>query len=71
MAVIPAGTGIKYKLPNSTENHKVEDEFEKAAASRGIDIPILGGVPGVDTDAGNDEARKTLEDLSLKEEEVF
>ena len=37
----------------------------------GIDLPVLAGVPGVDTDAGYDEAEETLDDLSLEEDEVF
>jgi hypothetical protein len=75
--LIPAGTGMKYyrnvKIsPDATENRKVEDEFDELAELRGgIDIPVLGGVPGVDTDAGYDEAEETLDDISLEEEEVF
>ena len=75
--LIPAGTGMKYYrnvkvAPDATENRKVEDEFDELAELRGgIDIPILGGVPGVDTDAGYDEAEETLDDLSLEEDEVF
>jgi len=75
--LIPAGTGMKYYrnvkvAPDATENRKVEDEFDELAELRGgIDIPVLGSVPGVDTDAGYDEAEETLDDLSLEEDEVF
>ncbi|MBA3352216.1 MAG: DNA-directed RNA polymerase subunit beta', partial [Blastocatellia bacterium] len=75
--LIPAGTGMKYYrnvkiAADRTENRKVEDEFDELAELRGgIDIPILASVPGVDTDAGYDEAEETLDDLSLEEEEVF
>ena len=34
-------------------------------------IPVLAGVPGVDTDEGCDEAEETLDELSLEEEEVY
>jgi len=75
--LIPAGTGMKYYrnvkvAPDATENRKVEDEFDELAELRGgIDIPVLASVPGVDTDAGYDEAEETLDDLSLEEDEVF
>ncbi len=75
--LIPAGTGMKYYrnvkiAADRTENRKVEDEFDELAELRGgIDIPVLVGVPGVDTDAGYDEAEETLDDLSLEEDEVF
>ena len=50
----------------------MEHEFDELAELRGgIDIPVLGSVPGVDTDAGYDEAEETLDDLSLEEDEVF
>jgi DNA-directed RNA polymerase subunit beta' len=75
--LIPAGTGMKYYrnvkvAPDATENRKVEDEFDELAELRGgIEIPVLGSVPGVDTDEGYDEAEETLDDLSLEEDEVF
>ena len=75
--LIPAGTGMKYYrnveiAPDATENRKVEDEFDELAYIRGgLDVPVLAGVPGVDTDAGYDEAEETLDDLSLEEEEVY
>ena len=76
--LIPAGTGMEYYrnvkvAPDNTENRKVEDEFDELAELRGgIDLPpVLVGVPGVDTDAGYDEAEETLDDLSLEEDEVF
>ena len=75
--LIPAGTGMKYYrnvkvAPDNTENRKVEDEFDELAELRGgMEIPVLGSVPGVDTDAGYDEAEETLDDLSLEEDEVF
>ena len=75
--LIPAGTGMKYYrnveiAPDATENRKVEDEFDELADIRGgLDVPVLAGVPGVDTDAGYDEAEETLDDLSLEEEEVY
>jgi DNA-directed RNA polymerase subunit beta' len=75
--LIPAGTGMKYYrnvkvAADATENRKVEDEFDELAELRGgIDIPVLAGVPGVDTDEGYDEAEETVDDLSLEEDEVF
>ncbi|PYT00707.1 MAG: DNA-directed RNA polymerase subunit beta' [Acidobacteria bacterium] len=75
--LIPAGTGMKYYrnvkvAPDATENRKVEDEFDELAELRGgMEIPVLASVPGVDTDAGYDEAEDTLDDLSLEEDEVF
>jgi DNA-directed RNA polymerase subunit beta' len=75
--LIPAGTGMKYYrnvnvAADTTENRKVEDEFDELAELRGgIDIPVLANVPGVDTDEGYDEAEETLDDLSLEEDEVY
>jgi len=75
--LIPAGTGMKYYrnvkvAPDATENRKVEDEFDELAELRGgIDIPVLGSVPGVDTDEGYDDAEETLDELSLESDEVF
>ncbi len=54
--LIPAGTGLKYYrnvriAPDNTENRKVEDEFDELDHIRGgLDIPLLGGVPGVKED---------------------
>ncbi len=36
-----------------------------------MEIPVLASVPGVDTDAGYDEAEETLDDISLEDDEVF
>jgi len=74
--LIPAGTGMKYYRnvkvsPDATENRPVVDEFDELDIRGGLDIPVLAGVPGVDTDEGYDEAEETLDDLSLEEEEVF
>ena len=57
--------------PDATENRPVVDEFDELDIRGGLDIPVLAGVPGVDTDEGYDEAEETLDDLSLEEEEVY
>ena len=75
--LIPAGTGMKYYRNvqvayDATENQKVEDEFDELAELRGgLDIPAPANVPGVETDAGYDEAEETLDELSLETEETF
>jgi DNA-directed RNA polymerase subunit beta' len=52
--LIPAGTGMKHYRnveisPDATENRKEADEFDEIETIRGgLDIPILGGVPGID-----------------------
>jgi DNA-directed RNA polymerase subunit beta' len=59
--LIPAGTGMKYyrnvKVDyDPTENQKQEDEFDELADIRGgLDIPVMAGVPGVETNGDFDE----------------
>ncbi len=75
--LIPAGTGMKYYrnvqvAHDATENRKVEDEFDELADIRGgLDMPGAPAIPGVETDAGYDEAEETLDELSLETEETF
>jgi DNA-directed RNA polymerase subunit beta' len=66
--LIPAGTGLKHYRnvqvsPDSTENRKEADEFDEIETIRGgLDIPILGGVPGVeDVDAGFEGEEENFE----------
>src|SRR5688572_22889191 len=74
--LIPAGTGMKYyrnvKVDyDPTENQKVEDEFDELADIRGgLEIPVMAGVPGVETDNGFEEGDETA-DIVLEEEEEF
>lgn len=71
--LIPAGTGMKYyrnvKVDyDPTENQKQEDEFdEMASMTGGIDIPVLAGVPGVDT--GDDFGDDAGDDLAVDDSE--
>jgi DNA-directed RNA polymerase beta' subunit len=76
--LIPAGTGMKYYRNvevayDNTQNRREEDEFDEMANNvrGGFEIPILANVPGVDTDAGYDEAEETLDETALEEDEVF
>ena len=70
--LIPAGTGMKYyrnvKVAyDATENRKEEDEFDEMADIRGgLEIPVLAGVPGVETDNGFEESDETAESYSRK-----
>jgi DNA-directed RNA polymerase subunit beta' len=70
--LIPAGTGMKYyrnvKVDyDPTENQKQEDEFDELADIRGgLDLPVMAGVPGVETNGDFDEETA---DVSLDEPE--
>jgi DNA-directed RNA polymerase subunit beta' len=69
--LIPAGTGMKYYrnvrvAHDNTENRKVEDEFDELENIRGgLDLPVLGGVPGVE-EADIEEEVEEVEDDSLE-----
>ncbi|MCC7307075.1 MAG: hypothetical protein IT173_05900, partial [Acidobacteria bacterium] len=53
-----------------TENQKVEDEFdEMTSITGGFEIPVLAGVPGVETEPEFDE--DAAEDVALEDEEEF
>ena len=73
--LIPAGTGMKYyrnvKVDyDPTENQKQEDEFDELADIRGgLDLPVMAGVPGVETNGDFDEAEETADEISLDEPE--
>ena len=80
--LIPAGTGMKFyrnvKVDHDpTENRKEEDEFDELENIRGgIDIPILADVPGIDTEAFEEEVEllddfDDDENVELEAEEVL
>ena len=74
--LIPAGTGMKYYrnvqvAPDATENPKHHDEFDEMPDVRGgLDIPVFGGVPGVDSGDEPDDVEidDVNDDLELEEE---
>jgi len=75
--LIPAGTGMKYYrnvqvAPDATENPKHHDEFDEMPDVRGgLDIPIFGGVPGVDSGDEPDDVEIDEIDDNMELEEEF
>ncbi|MGB7070266.1 MAG: hypothetical protein WBD22_12295, partial [Pyrinomonadaceae bacterium] len=72
--------GMKYYrnvqvASDATENRKEKDEYDDYTPDNlrgGLDFTLPpADVPGVNTDAGYDEAKETLDEISLEESEVF
>jgi len=75
--LIPAGTGMKHYRnveisPDNTENRKEADEFDEIETIRGgLDIPVLGGVPGVENDGFDADFEGEEETFDLEDAEEF